>query len=176
MRFTGVGGTLRRPWLGGMRGVIGLAALAAGLLLVVSVMPGCGDTCPTPEQKAYLNEVEDWTEVSVSGMRDMQTILGEVETRPEALIDEGWRLRLKRVLDDMNFNHEAMINVKAALGTDEVRDATVRVAETAIQTNELLWEGVVDVDVEVLQRARESQRDVNRLAEELLGVAERFCQ
>ena len=56
MRFTGVGETLRRPWLGGMRGVVGVAALAAGLLLALSVMPGCGSGCPTPEQVAYLNE------------------------------------------------------------------------------------------------------------------------
>ncbi len=160
----------------GLRRLGVVAALAAGVVVALAAMPGCGSDCPTPEQAAYLTEVEDWTEASVSGMRDMQTILGEVESRPEALIDEGWRLRLKRVLDEMNSNHEAMVNVEAAPGTGEVRDSTVRVAEAAIQTNELLWIGVVDVDVEVLQRARESQREVNRLAEELLQVAERFCE
>ena len=106
----------------------------------------------------------------------MRMILREVETRPEALIDEDWRRRLKRVLDEMNSNHEAMINANAAPGTGEVRNATVRVAETAIQTNELLWQGVVDVDAEVLRRALESQSEATRLAEEGIRIVERFCE
>ena len=159
-----------------MRRLAVVAALAAGLVLAVTVMPGCGSGCPTPEQKAYLNEVGDWAENSKVGIEDMRTILKEVESRPEALIDEDWRRRLKRVLDDMNSKHETMINVKAAPGTGEVRDAADRVAEAAIQTNELLWEGVVDVDAEVLRRALESQSEATHLVEELVRVVDRFCE
>ena len=82
MRFTGVDGTLRRPWLGGMRGVVGVAALAVGLVLALSVMPGCGSGCPTPEQRAYLNEAEDWADRNEAGYGDLQTILYEGGTVP----------------------------------------------------------------------------------------------
>lgn len=176
LKLIGVGRELRGPVFGGMRGVMRVVALAAGLVLAVTVMPGCGSGCPTPEQKAYLNEVGDWAENSKVGIEDMRTILKEVESRPEALIDEDWRHRLKRVLDDMNSKHETMINVKAAPGTGEVRDAADRVAEAAIQTNELLWEGVVDVDAEVLRRALESQSEATHLVEELVRVVDRFCE
>ena len=77
MRFTGVGGTLRRPWLGGMRGVVGVVALAAGLLLALAVMPGCSLGCPTPEERTYLDAVVEWSERTPAVRRDSVTILRE---------------------------------------------------------------------------------------------------
>ncbi len=176
MRFTGVGGTLRRPWLGGIRGVVGVAALAAGLLLGLSVMPGCGSGCPTPEQAAYLKEVESWAARSKAGIEDMRTILTEVEVRPEALIDEGWRRRLKRVLDELNRGHEEMMNVEVPTGADETHRAVVRVTEERIEANELFWQGVLDVDAELLRRSNDSRRESIHLIEDLAAAGERFCE
>ena len=176
MRFTGVGGTLRRPWLGGMRGVMGVAALAAGLVLALTVMPACGSGCPTPEQAAYLNEAAEWGERTIAANEGLVTISLEAGNHPEALLDEGWRRRLKRVLDEMNFNHEAMIDLEVPAGVGEVHRAVLRAAQAYIEANELLWQGVLDVDAELIGKSNERRRESTRLVEEATVAVERLCE
>ena len=177
MRFTGVGGTLRRPWLGGMRGVMGVAALAAGLVLALSVMPACGSGCPTPEQRAYLEEVEDWSDRAEAATRNFARIAEEPGRRAEALIDEGWRRRLRRVLDEMNSANEEMRGVAPPSGTEELHRALVLYGEAVIEANELYWRGVLDIDAETLERSNARRREASRvLFGELLPAAESFCE
>ena len=176
MRFTGVGETLRRPWLGGMRGVVGVAALAAGLLLALSVMPGCGSGCPTPEEQTYLREGEEWSDRSEAASRELRAILEEVGGRSEVFLDEGWRRRLKRVLDELTSAQEAIVDIEVPPRAEEVHRALVEVAEAYIEGSELLWRGVIEVDAETIYRGYDKYGEGNRLLEEATAIAERFCE
>ena len=160
----------------GLRRLAVVAALAAGSLLALAVMPGCGLDCPTPEQKAYLNEAEEWAERTEAGMGELHTLLGEVESRPELVLDEGWRGRLKRVLDELNYGHEEMMNVKVPAGVGEVHRAVVRVAETAMDANELLWQGAVEVNAELTYEAAAKMNEGTHLLEEVGAATKRLCQ
>ena len=91
-------------------------------------------------------------------------------------MDEGWRQRLKRVLDELNRGHEEMMNVEVPAGAEETHRAVVRVAETAIEANELLWQGVLDVDAELLSRAGVKIDEMVPLLEEGITAVERFCE
>ena len=162
---------------GGMRGVVGVVALAAGLVLAVTVMPGCGSGCPTPDQRTYLEEVEDWAERSEAANRDLQTVVTELGSRPEAFIDEEWRRRLKRTLDELNSDYEAIIDVEVPAGAEALHGTLVRTLQGYIKANELLWRGVLDVDAKTIDRSNETRGEANRLLfEELLPTAERFCE
>ena len=162
---------------GGMRGVIRLAVLAAGLVLALTVMPGCGSGCPTPEERTYLEAMVDWSEKSVAGSEEMFPILQEGGRRSGALIDEDWRRRLKRVLDELTSAQEAIINVEVPSSrAEESHRAVVRVAEAVIEGNELLWQGVLDVDAETLQRGLDKYEESNLLIEEATETGERFCE
>ena len=177
MRFTGVGGTLRRPWLGGMRGVVGVAALAAGLLLALSMMPGCSLGCPTPEQRAYLNEVGEWSDRAEAASRDLHTVLEELESRPEAFIDDEWRRRLKRAMDDWDSAGKEMMAIGSPPGTEELHRVLVQTSRAYSEANEMLWQGVLDVDAKTIDKSNETRAEANRLLfEELLPTAERFCE
>ena len=182
MRFGRVRGTARRgpAWFDRltMHGrAVGLAALAAGVVLALAAMPGCGAGCPTPEQAAYLEEVKDWSDRAESATRDFAGIIKEPERRPETLLEEGWRRRLKRAMDDMNSANEEIIGVDPPAGAEDVHRALVRVAEATSESSELLWQGVLAVDVELLGRALERSLESNRLLfEELLPAAENFCK
>ncbi|MCY3801111.1 MAG: hypothetical protein OXG46_06000 [Chloroflexi bacterium] len=61
----------------GLRRLGVVAALAVAVLLALAVMPGCGSDCPTPEQKAYLNEAEEWSDRSEAASGELTTILLE---------------------------------------------------------------------------------------------------
>ena len=159
-----------------MRRLAVVAALAAGLVLVLAAMLGCGSDCPTPEQAAYFRKAEDWTERYQETSRDLVSIANEGGSRPELILDEGWRRRLRRVLDDMNSANEEMIVVQPPSGTEEVHRLVVRVAEETIEVNEMLWRGVLDVDGQLIGRSNERRRESARLAEELLLAVERFCE
>ena len=155
---------------------MGVAALAAGLLLALSVMPGCGSGCPTPEQRAYLEEVEDWSERSKTATRDFYLIVEEIGSRPETLIDEGWRGRLKRTFDELNSGHRDIIAIEPPAGAEETHRALVQAGLTYIEANEMFWQGVLDVDAETLDRSNARRREAIRLMEELIQVIERFCK
>ncbi|MCY3801112.1 MAG: hypothetical protein OXG46_06005 [Chloroflexi bacterium] len=92
------------------------------------------------------------------------------------MLDDGWRQRLKRVLDELNRGHEEMMNVEVPAGAEETHRAVVRVAEKAMESNELLWRGVLDVDAETLKRSLERLQEASRLLEELVTTIERFCE
>ena len=156
--------------------MVGVVALAVGLLLALSVMPGCGSGCPTPEERTYLNALEDWSERTIAANEDLVTISLEAGNHPEALLDEGWRRRLKRVLDEMNFNHEAMIDLEVPAGVGGVHRAVLRAARAYIEANELLWQGVLDVDAELIGESNERRRESTRLVQELITAIERFCE
>ena len=153
-----------------------MLALAAGLLLGLSVMPACSLLCPTPEQEAYFDEAGDWGERTADASRDLQDILFELDSRTGTLLDDGWRRRLKRTLDESTSGHQEIMNVEVPAGAEDMHRAVVRVAELAIETNELLWQGVRDENVEALLRAHGRYLEVNRRIDELLRVAESFCE
>ena len=167
---------LRGPGLGGMRGVAGLVALAAGLLLALAVMPGCGSGCPTPEQAAYLNEVENWADRSESTAGAFRELVEEVRSDSTAILDEGWRRRLRHVLDKSSSNHETMVNVEAPTGTQEVHGAVARVARTDIEANELYWQGVLNLDADVLTKSNERRWEAMHLLEEAGAIVKRVCE
>ena len=126
--------------------------------------------------EAYLNEAEEWSDRSEAASAELTTMLQEGGRRPELILDEEWRQRLKRTLDDLNYGHEEMMNVEVPAGAEETHRALVRVAETAIESNELLWRGVLDVDAETLKRSIERLQEATRLLEDFIGVVERFCE
>ena len=161
---------------GGMRGVVGVVALAAGLLLALTVMPGCGSRCPTPEERTYLNALEDWSERTVAGGEDLFPILREGGDRPERILEEGWRRRLKRVLDELTSAQEAIINVEVPSRGRELHRLLVRIAEAIVGGNELIWQSVLDVDAEKLQGGLDKHGEVNLLIEEATTMAEDFCE
>ena len=160
----------------GVRRLAVVAALAAGLLLALSVMPGCGLGCPTLEQAAYFEKAEDWTERSKSAADAFQAMADEIRAGSATVVDEGWRRRLKRVLDESNSNHEAMINVNVPGGLDEVHSAVIQVARTDMESNELYWQGVLDVDAETLNRANARRWEAYSLLEQAGAIVERFCE
>ncbi|MCY4108982.1 MAG: hypothetical protein OXG11_08140 [Chloroflexi bacterium] len=162
--------------ISGLRRLAVVAALAAGVALALAAMPGCGSDCPTPEQQIYLNAGEEWADRSEAGYKDLEAILGELETRPEALIDEEWRRRLKRILDELNRGHEEMMNVEVPAGTQETHRVLVRALETFIEAHELFWGGVLDVDAELIGKAIPKIEEGTRLMEEAIQVVERFCE
>ena len=162
--------------IGGMRRLAVVAALAVVVLLALAAMPGCGSGCPTPEQRTYLKQAEEWADRTEAASRDVAEITGEVGNRPESLLDQGWQGRLKQALDDMNSANEEMMLVNAPSGTEDVHGLLVRVAETAIEANELLWQGVLDVDAETLKRAISRIEEATRLGEEVVTSVERFCE
>ena len=153
-----------------------MAALAAGLVVALAVMSGCSLGCPTPEQRAYLNEAEDWSERTIAANEDLVAISLEAGSRPEALVDESWRRRLKRVLDEMNFNHQEMIDLEVPTGAAGVHRAVLRAARTYVEANELLWQGVLGVDAELIDESNERRRESTRLVEEATIAVERLCE
>ena len=159
-----------------MRRLAVVAVLAAGLLLALSFGSGCGSGCPTPEQEAYFKKAEDWADKSEAGHGDLQTILYEAGSRPEALIDEGWRRRLRRVLDELNSDHREIMAVEPPAGTEQVHRLVVRVSEAVIEANELVWQSVLDIDAELLRRSGERRNEALPLMEEGIRVMERFCE
>ena len=158
-----------------MRRLAVVAAVALGLALALAAMPGCGLGCPTPEQAAYFERAEEWADRSETGLEDMQTVIGEVETRPELILDEGWRGRLKRVLDELASGHEAMIDVEVPAGVEEIHRSVVRGARKFIEADELFWQGVLDVDAETIDRGNETFWEAARLMEDVIPIVERFC-
>ena len=162
--------------ISGLRRLAVVAALAAGMALALAVMPGCGSDCPTPEQRAYLNEAENWTDRAEAASEELTTMLQEGGSRPELTLEDEWRQRLKRILDESTSNHQVMIDTDPAPGAEEVHRAIVRVAETVIESNELLWQGVLDVDVETLKRSIERLQEATRLLEEVGAATKRLCQ
>ena len=162
--------------ISGLRRLAVVGALAAGLLLALSMMPGCSLGCPTPEQEAYFKKAEEWAERSGRAFGELRTILLEGGDRPELVLDEGYRRRLKRILDESTSNHQAMIDVDVSPGAEEVHSAVVRAVRTFIEANELLWQGVMDVDVETMQRGGEKLIEGTRLLEEATAMVKRFCE
>ncbi|MCY3801118.1 MAG: hypothetical protein OXG46_06035 [Chloroflexi bacterium] len=160
----------------GLRRLGVVAALAAGVALALAAMPGCGSDCPTPEQRAYLNEAEDWADRTEAGYGDLLTIMGEVPSRPEALIDEEWRRRLRRVLDEVDAANREMAALEPPAGAEEVHRLVVGVSEATIEANELLWQGVLAVDAETINRSIERRDKALPLIEEGIRVMERFCE
>ena len=161
--------------ISGMRRLAVVAALAVGLLLGLAAMPGCGSGCPTPEQAAYFEKAEDWAKSTEAGHVDLQTILGEVETRTELVLDEGWRGRLKRTLDELDSDQRDITAMEPA-GTEEVHRLVLRVAEATIEANELMWQSVQIVDPELLKRSSDRRNEAIPLMEEGIRVMERFCE
>ena len=159
-----------------MRRLAVVAALAAGLLLVLSFGSGCSLGCPTPEERTYLEAGENWSERTIEATEDLRTILREGGRRSGALIDEGWQRRLKRVLDELTSAQEAIINVEVPARGEETHRTLVRIAESYIEGSKLLWQGVLDVDAETLQRGLDKYEESNLLAEEATEVVERFCE
>ena len=188
MRFGRVRGmvTPRAAWfdrlttngrLGGMRGVMGVAALAAGLLLAVAAMPSCSLGCPTPEERTYLDSVVDWAERTLALRKDSVPILREGGARPELILNEGWQRRVKRVLDELISAQEAIIDVEVPSSrAEESHRAVVRIAEVYIEATELLWQGVLDVDAETILRGLDKYDEVPPLLEEATAAGERFCE
>ena len=180
MRFIGARGAveLRPAWFDRLttNGWAGLAALAVGLLLGLAAMPGCGSGCPTPEERTYLNALEDWSERTVAGGEDLFPILQEGGDRPELVLDEGWRGRLKRVLDELTSAQEAMINVEVPSRGRELHRLLVRIAEAIVEGNELIWQSALDVDAEKLQMGLDSHGEVDLLIEEATTMAKDFCE
>ena len=160
-----------------MRRLAVVAALAAGLVLALAAMPGCSLGCPTPEQRTYLEAVESWSDGAEAANRDLVTVLQEVGSRPEALIDEGWRRRLKRALDDWDSANEKMIVVDPAPGAEGLHRVLVRTLRAYDEAHEMLWQGVLHVDARLIDRSNDRSREANRLLfEELLPAAESFCE
>ena len=154
-----------------------VAALAAGMLLALAAIPGCSLGCPTPEERAYLNAGEEWADRSEAATRELRAILDEVGGRSEVFLDEGWRRRLKRTLDELTSAQEAIVNIEApSLRAEEVHRALVRIAEAYIEGSELLWRGVVEVDAETISRGYDKYGEGNRLLEETTSIVERFCE
>ena len=154
-----------------------VAAVAVGLVLALAVMPGCSLGCPTPEERTYLDAVVDWAERTPALRRDSVTILREGGARPELVLNEGWQRRLKRVLDELTSEQEAMINVEVPSSrAEEVQRLVVRIAEAYIEANELVWQSVLDVDTETLQRGLDKYDEVPLLLEEATAAGERFCE
>ena len=69
-----------------------------------------------------------------------------------------------------------MIDVDVSPGAEEVHSAVVRAVRTFIEANELLWQGVMDVDVETMQRGGEKLIEGTRLLEEATAMVKRFCE
>ena len=160
-----------------MRRLAVVAAVAAGLVLALSVMPGCSLGCPTPEEQVFLDAMVDWGERTAAGGEDQFPILQEGGARPELVMNEGWRQRLKRVLDELTSAQEAIINVEVpSPRAEEVHRPVVRIAETIIEANELLWQSVLAVDAETLQRALDKYEESNPLIEEATAAGRRFCE
>ena len=177
LKLIGVGKELGGLLFGGMRGAVGVAALAAGLLLALSLGSGCSLGCPTPEERTYLNEAEKWSARSEAASRELRAILEEVGGRSEVFLDEGWRRRLKRALDELTSAQEAIVNIEAPpLRAEEMHRALVEGAEAYIEGSELLWRGVVEVDAETISRGYDKYREGNRMFEETIAVIERFCE
>ncbi len=162
--------------ISGLRRLAVVAALAVGVMLALAAMPGCGSGCPTPEQRAYLRAGEDWADRNEAGYGDLEAILGEVESRPEALIDEEWRRRLRRVLDELDAASSEMAAREPPAGTEEVHRLVVEVSEATIEANELFWQGVLAVDAETMKRSIERRDKVLPLTEEIIRVMKRFCE
>ncbi|MCY4108981.1 MAG: hypothetical protein OXG11_08135 [Chloroflexi bacterium] len=162
--------------LSGWRRLAVLAALAAAVVLALAAMPGCGSGCPTPEQRAYLRAGEDWADRSKAGHEELQEILYEGGSRQGALIDEDWRRRLRRALDEVDAANREMAAREPPAGTEEVHRLMVRVSEAFIEANELLWQGVLAVDAETIDRSAERRNETIPLMEEGIRVMERFCE
>ena len=162
---------------GGARQLAVVAALAVGLVLALAAMPGCSLGCPTPEEQIFLDAMVDWGERTATGGEEMFPILQEGGRRSGALIDEGWRRRLKGVLDELTYAQEAIINVEVPSSrAEESHRAVVQVAETIIEASELLWQGVLAVDAETLQRGLDKYEESNPLIEEATETGKRFCE
>ena len=160
----------------GPRRLAAVAALAAGVVLALAAMPGCGSGCPTPEERAYLDAVVDWTERTLAAREDLRTITAEGASRPEVLIDDEWRRRLKGVLDELTSGHEAVVNVEVPPRADEVHRVLVRAADAFIEANELFWRGVLDLDVASIQRGGDKLVEGGLLVNEATTMAEDFCE
>ncbi|MCY4109312.1 MAG: hypothetical protein OXG11_09820 [Chloroflexi bacterium] len=160
--------------ISGLRRLAVVAALAAGVVLALSVMPACSLFCTT-EQDDYLGQVEDWADSTTGALTDLQAILYEVDRQQGTSLDDGWRRRLKRVMDELIAADEEMMNVEVPAGAEEAHRVLVRLGRTHIEALELLWQGVRDEDTEALLRAYERQLEATRLVNELLEAAERIC-
>ena len=156
--------------------MVGVVALAVGLVLGLAAMPGCSLGCPTPEEQTYLDAMVDWSERTLAGRKDSVPILREGGDRPERILEEGWRRRLKRVLDELTSAQEAIINVEVPARGEESHRIVVRIAEAYIEANELLWQGVLDVDAETIQRGLDKYGEGVLLLEEATAAGERFCE
>ncbi len=162
--------------ISGLRRLAVLVGLAAGVALALAAMPGCGSDCPTPEQRTYLKEVEDWTERSKASTEELAAIGREVGNRPEAFLDEEWRRRLRSTFDEQASISDEMINVNVPVGAEEVRRSIVRFSEETAHVNELFWQGVLDVDAELLNKSNVRRRESARLLEEVSIAIERMCE
>ena len=160
-----------------MRRLAMMAALAAGLLLVLSATPACSLGCPTPEERTYLDAMVDWSARTAAGRKDSVRILREGGSRPELILNDGWRRRVKRVLDGLIFTQEAIINVEVPSSrAEESHRLVVRVAEAYVEGSELVWQSVLDVDAETLQSGLDKYDEVIPLLEEATAAGERFCE
>lgn len=161
----------------GLRRLAVVAALAAGLLVALAVTAGCSLGCPTPEERTYLDAVVDWAERTLALRKDSVRILREGGARPELVLNEGWRQRVKRVLDELISAQEAIIDVEVPSSrAEESHRAVVRVAEVYIEATELVWQSVLDVNAETLQTGLDKYDDVLPLLEEATATGERFCE
>ena len=92
-------------------------------------------------------------------------------------MNDGWRQRLKRVLDELISAQEAIINVEVPSSrAEESHRAVVRVAKAYIEATELLWQGVLDVDAETIQRGLDKYDEGISLIDEVVAAGERFCE
>ncbi len=161
---------------GRVRGAVGLAALVVGLLLIFPLGSACGETCPTPEQRAYFGEQEDPTARFYAANHEMTAVLNGLGTSPESFYDEAWRQRLWRILDEMNFALEERVSIETPAGTEELHDLLVQASEAYIEANEMLWEGVLADSAEIINRSSARRIEANRLTDEWLATADSFCE
>ena len=157
-----------------MRGAVGLVALAVGLLMF-TLGSSCGETCPTAEQRTYLKEVEDWTKSAQAANEELIAITKEAAIRRERYLDEEWRLRLKHVLDEIDSVNQEMMSVKVPAGAQEMHRLLVRGLEATFEANELFLQGVLAVDIELMDRSNVRRIESVRLFREVPPISD-FCE
>ncbi len=100
--------------------------------------------------------------------------MGEL-TEPENIVNEQWRNRLRRALDEIDAAADDLAGHAPASGTENIHDLEVQAATSMRRATRLVWQGAVEVDPNLFFDASAVLDDSLGALESMNAAIRGFC-